>query len=120
MCGPEAVRTYRRRLSGPLLDRLDIHVSLPRVDLVDLEAPSGGESSAVVRERVERARADLPITRGQWYTLEVAIKADTAACRVNGVTLFEHRAASSYHGYVGLWTKADSVTLFTGLTIENG
>ena len=52
--------------------------------------------------------------------LEVAIKADTAACRVDGVTLFEHRAANSYHGHVGLWTKADSVTLFTGLTIENG
>ena len=74
----------------------------------------------VDNKRVERARADLPITRGQWYTLEVAIKADTAACRVNGVTLFEHRAASSYQGHVGLWTKADSVTLFTGLTIENG
>ena len=74
----------------------------------------------VDNKRVERARADLPITRGQWYTLEVVITADTAACRVNGVTLFEHQAASSYHGHVGLWTKADSVTLFTGLTIENG
>ncbi len=73
----------------------------------------------VDNRRVERARADLPITRGQWYTLEVAIKADTAACRVEGVTLFEHRAASSYHGHVGLWTKADSVTLLTGLTIAN-
>ena len=62
----------------------------------------------------------LPITRGQWYTLEVAITADTTACRVNGVKLFEHQAASSYHGHVGTWTKADSVPLFTGLTIENG
>jgi hypothetical protein len=43
-----------------------------------------------------------------------------AAWRVNGVTLFEHRAASSYHGHVGPWTRADSVTLLTGLTTENG
>ena len=85
--------------------------------------PSETDSQPVTfvdtNKRVERARADLPITRGEWYTLEVAITADTAACRVNGVTLFEHQAASSYHGHVGLWTKADSVTLFTGLTIEN-
>ena len=85
--------------------------------------PSETDSQPVTfvdtNKRVERARADLPITRGEWYTLEVAITADTAACRVDGVTLFEHRAASSYHGHVGLWTKADLVTLFTGLTIEN-
>lgn len=57
-CGHEAIRLYRRRLSGPLLDRLDIHVVLPRVDLLELQsAKGGGEPSAVVRARVERARA---------------------------------------------------------------
>lgn len=56
-CGHENIRNYRRRLSGPLLDRLDVHVVLPRVDLLDLQSSSGGDSSAVVRTRVERARA---------------------------------------------------------------
>ncbi|MBX3222723.1 MAG: YifB family Mg chelatase-like AAA ATPase [Labilithrix sp.] len=56
-CGLEAIRQYRRRLSGPLLDRLDLHVVLPRVDLLELQSGAGGESSAVVRARVEQARA---------------------------------------------------------------
>lgn len=55
-CAPEAVRTYRRRLSGPLVDRLDLHVVLPRVDLFELQLKGGGESSAFVRARVEAAR----------------------------------------------------------------
>jgi magnesium chelatase family protein len=56
-CGQEAIRQYRRRLSGPLLDRLDVHVVLPRVDLGDLQSCERGESSAVVRARVETSRA---------------------------------------------------------------
>lgn len=55
-CSPDAVRQYRRRLSGPLLDRIDVHVVLPPVGVLDLEETTRGESSAVVRERVERAR----------------------------------------------------------------
>jgi magnesium chelatase family protein len=55
-CKPSAVQQYRRRLSGPLLDRLDLHVALPRVTLRDLDASRPGESSAVVRARVDRAR----------------------------------------------------------------
>ncbi|HEX2731981.1 MAG TPA: YifB family Mg chelatase-like AAA ATPase [Polyangiaceae bacterium] len=47
---------YRSRLSGPLLDRLDVHVTLPPVELVDLQRQAPGESSLVVRERVDRAR----------------------------------------------------------------
>lgn len=56
-CNHEAVRSYRRRLSGPLLDRLDVHVVLPRVDLSDLQSTKTGEASDAVRTRVEKARA---------------------------------------------------------------
>ncbi len=56
-CSHEAIRSYRRRLSGPLLDRVDLHVVLPRVDLRELHATGGGEPSAAVRARVEKARA---------------------------------------------------------------
>jgi len=55
-CAPERIRAYRARLSGPLLDRLDVHVVLPPVCLTELRTAGGGESSACVRERVERAR----------------------------------------------------------------
>lgn len=56
-CTPEQVRRYRARVSGPLLDRIDLQIAVPRVALVELgETAAGGESSAVVRERVVAAR----------------------------------------------------------------
>jgi len=57
VCQPQHVRAYRSRLSGPLVDRLDIHVVLPPVDVLSLRGKSGGERSAAVRVRVEEARA---------------------------------------------------------------
>ncbi len=56
-CTPEQVRRYRARVSGPLLDRIDLQIAVPRVPLVELgETAVGGESSAVVRGRVVAAR----------------------------------------------------------------
>ena len=56
-CTPERIRGYRSRLSGPLLDRIDVHVVLPPVIVNDLQSNDVGESSASVRERVAVARA---------------------------------------------------------------
>lgn len=56
-CSEERKRAYRSRISGPLLDRLDLHVVLPAVDLVSLRSGKRGEPSSAIRERVERARA---------------------------------------------------------------
>jgi magnesium chelatase family protein len=56
VCSVERVRSYRARLSGPLLDRLDVHVVLPPVNVSALQQGSGGEPTEVVRARVERAR----------------------------------------------------------------
>lgn len=55
-CSPERVRAYRARLSGPLIDRIDVHTVLPPVTVSALQGRTGGESTAAVRERVERAR----------------------------------------------------------------
>ena len=56
-CSDAAVQKYLNRISGPLLDRIDIHIEVPPVDYDDLTAKSGEEPSAAVRERVNRARA---------------------------------------------------------------
>jgi len=56
-CSPEAVRRYRARVSGPLLDRIDLHVAVPRLPAHVLAEASPGEPSAAVRERVAAARA---------------------------------------------------------------
>lgn len=56
-CTPAAVEGYRRRLSGPLLDRIDLQVGVRRVRLEALASDARGESSADVRGRVVAARA---------------------------------------------------------------
>lgn len=55
-CSPQAVARYRSRLSGPLLDRIDIHLSVHPVRFSELFAQGRGESSRQVRERVVAAR----------------------------------------------------------------
>lgn len=56
-CSPAIVRRYQQRLSGPLLDRIDIHSEVPRVDYDKLTDDRYGEPSADIRARVEAARA---------------------------------------------------------------
>jgi magnesium chelatase family protein len=55
-CGPLAVERYRSRISGPLLDRIDIHLEVPAVAYGDLVGEQASETSDVVRRRVEQAR----------------------------------------------------------------
>jgi magnesium chelatase family protein len=55
-CALERVRAYRTRLSGPLLDRIDVHVRLPPVSVATLRSQERGEPSAAVRARVLEAR----------------------------------------------------------------
>jgi magnesium chelatase family protein len=57
ICGAAEVLKYRARLSGPLADRIDIHVSVPPLPLAELGERARGESSIAIRERVEHARA---------------------------------------------------------------
>jgi magnesium chelatase family protein len=55
-CAPTQVQKYRNRLSGPLMDRIDIHVEVPAMELKDLTGTASEEPSAAIRERVTRAR----------------------------------------------------------------
>lgn len=55
-CGPQQIQRYLSKVSGPLLDRIDIHVEVPAVRYQELTAERAGEPSATVRERVIRAR----------------------------------------------------------------
>ena len=56
-CSPGAIDSYQRRLSGPLLDRIDLKVGVRRIKLETLASEPTGEGSAPVRERVVAARA---------------------------------------------------------------
>ncbi|MDD5474907.1 MAG: ATP-binding protein, partial [Syntrophales bacterium] len=55
-CTPQRVRQYRSRISGPLMDRIDIHVEVPSLRYNDLENSGGGESSADIKKRIDKAR----------------------------------------------------------------
>ena len=55
-CTPALIQRYRTRLSGPLLDRIDLQVEVPRIPHRDLSDPRPAETSAAVRSRVEQAR----------------------------------------------------------------
>ena len=56
-CTPVAIHRYRSRISGPLLDRIDIHIEVPAVKYRDLADRGEAESSAVIAKRVEQSRA---------------------------------------------------------------
>ncbi|MBG7607839.1 MAG: ATP-binding protein [Verrucomicrobia bacterium] len=56
-CSVRQIENYRQKISGPLLDRIDIHVEVPLVDFKELTSDAiTGQSSAVIRERVAAAR----------------------------------------------------------------
>lgn len=64
---PRCAVDYQAKISGPLLDRIDIRVDVPAVAIADLHAPAGGESSAQVAARVARAR---DIQRARFVALQ--------------------------------------------------
>jgi magnesium chelatase family protein len=77
-CSMTLVSRYQKRLSGPLLDRIDIHAEVPRVPFQKLSSDRRGEPSAVIRARVETARAR--------QTARFAQQAGTASKRTRPTT----------------------------------
>ncbi len=82
------------------------------------------EDNAVLFEfvngrRYERAAVARRIESGRWYLVAAVVRGNAVQGLVEGEPLFEYRADRSLEGYVGLWTKADSVTHFADLRIEH-
>ena len=82
-CLPDAIARYRARISGPLLDRIDLRVHVPRVPYERLRADDRREPSAAVRERVCAARARMA-TRGHRTNAELTIAGVRRYCRLDG------------------------------------
>ncbi|MCL4530282.1 MAG: ATP-binding protein, partial [Chloroflexi bacterium] len=55
-CAPSTVTKYQKRISKPLLGRIDIHIEVPRVDYENLSGNRADESSETIRKRVQTAR----------------------------------------------------------------
>jgi magnesium chelatase family protein len=103
-CTPDQVARYRGKLSGPLLDRLDIHIEVPAVPEAELTGPATGEASVVVRDRVGRARA-AQLTRQGKSNAELTARETEKHCRTDtqGETLLKtaiarlNLSARAYH-----------------------
>ncbi len=74
-CAPAVVTKYQKRISGPMLDRIDIHIEVPRVDYEKLSGDRLGESSASIRRRVQAAR-DIQTRRFAALSTEIVANAD--------------------------------------------
>ncbi len=101
-CSPDRVRSYRARVSGPIVDRLDLHVTLPPVRLHDLHEKPRGEGSKAIRARVEGARG-LQRERRRQERVQAACNAHLGARELddvlqlaNGVAREVERFATSH------------------------
>jgi magnesium chelatase family protein len=84
-CAPAVVTKYQKRISGPILDRIDIHIEVPRVDYEKLSGDRVGETSASIRARVQTAR-DLRTRR--FSNIESSDIACNADMRVGEIRQF--------------------------------
>jgi magnesium chelatase family protein len=102
-CSPSQVNRYRRRVSGPILDRIDIHVEVPRVRVDHLTKGEESEASEKIRERVEAARtrqrerfqgSSLPYVSNS----EMTVKDLKTHCQISENTLdFLRQAIAQFH-----------------------
>ena len=92
-CSETAIRRYRMKVSGPLLDRIDIHVEVPAVAYEELTGTGQGESSAAIRERVLRCRA----VQAERYRAEPSVRcnADIPARLIRSVCRLDAAAEST-------------------------
>ncbi len=73
------IARYQKRISGSLLDRIDIHITVPRVEFEKLAGDRLGEPSSVIRKRVERARE---IQRERFKNTNLQVNADMGPAEV--------------------------------------
>ena len=74
-CASAVVTKYQKRISGPILDRIDIHIEVPRVDYEKMSGDRLSETSASIRARVQVAR-NIQTNRFSGYSSEIVCNAD--------------------------------------------
>lgn len=85
-CSAQSIENYRNRISGPLLDRIDMHVHLPQLEIKELRGAKQGESSEVIRERVTQARQRQLSRQG-------CINADLETSCLEGICQLDQQSA---------------------------
>jgi magnesium chelatase family protein len=78
-CSPSQIIRYQRKISGPILDRIDLHVEVPRLKFEKLDESGTGEKSAQIRQRVERARE---IQRERFKDIGISINSEMNSTQI--------------------------------------
>jgi magnesium chelatase family protein len=120
-CSESVRERYRGRLSGPLLDRIDIHVSVPPVEVAALVRKGGGESSASVRARVLKARA-VQRARAAALALHATLNAALPASDLERIVTLDPESRRLIEGAVsrlGLSARAFTKVLRVARTIAD-
>ncbi len=118
-CTPNQIASYRSKISGPLLDRIDIQVEVASVDYSDLSTEERGESSAIIKERVNRARL---VQKERYKELSIHSNSQLTAgqieefCRIGER---EHRVLETAFNRLGLSARAYSRILKVSRTIAD-
>ncbi len=130
LCTKDRVAKYRARLSGPLLDRIDLQIALRQVTMADLTSEVSGESSEVVRARVSRARAIQMdrAARGEvraalncsLSTRDVAKLAKLDAAGLQLMSLASERLGLSARAYTKVLRVARTIADLEGSTAVHG
>ena len=105
-CTPGQIQHYLGKISGPLLDRIDIHVEVPAVPYKELRGDSHAESSADIRARVERARA-VQVARG-FYNSRMPARDIRQAMRARRCRRTHARNGGPPHGAFGARARSHS------------
>lgn len=103
-CTPDQVARYKARISGPLLDRIDLHIEVPALKEDELTKAAQGESSETIRQRVEKAR-DVQIARQGKANAQLGSKEIDTYCQADeaGLSLLKQAisklnlSARAYH-----------------------
>lgn len=120
-CSEAARQRYRARLSGPLLDRIDIHVSVPPVEVAALVRRGGGETSEAVRARVIRAR-DVQRQRARELGLRTSLNALLSSAELERIVTLDaasRRLIEASVTHLGLSARAFNKVLRVARTIAD-
>jgi magnesium chelatase family protein len=84
-----AVQRYQQRISGPLMDRIDIHLDMVRVPFQKLSSLEGGETSATIRGRVEAARKVQEERFRRWAKPGILVNGDMGPVEVQAFCVID-------------------------------
>ncbi|WP_111641457.1 YifB family Mg chelatase-like AAA ATPase [Marinimicrobium alkaliphilum] len=101
-CTPDQIRRYKDKISGPLLDRIDMHVPVRLLKREELQSPASGDSSTQIRDRVEAARARQIARQGKCNHQLTPPELDT----VCPLTPAQHQLLDGAIDKLGLSTRA--------------